>query len=75
MTYFLIKFISIYQALISPVLDNLFGAGQICRYEKTCSLYAKEVIQKYGILRGIKKSFKRIVSCNPFFESRKNISI
>ncbi len=42
-----------YQNIISPLLHQLLGQRTMCRYEVTCSAYAKEVISKYGILTGI----------------------
>lgn len=37
-----------------------------CRFYPTCSNYAKEAITKYGFLKGIFLSIKRILRCNPF---------
>lgn len=54
--------IRFYQAAISPML------GQNCRYTPTCSQYAREAIQKYGLLFGGCKATLRILRCNPFFE-------
>jgi len=36
-----------------------------CRFEPTCSQYSVLAIEKYGILRGLWKSFIRVVRCNP----------
>ena len=40
-----------------------FGA---CRYVPSCSEYAEESIEKYGMLKGIVLAVKRIISCHPF---------
>ena len=48
-----------YQYSISP----LFSSS--CRFTPTCSQYAKDAIQKYG-LRGIVLAFKRIWRCHPW---------
>ncbi len=50
-----------YQMVLSPFL----GANK-CRYIPTCSEYAKEALQKHGILKGIWFSMKRILSCAPW---------
>lgn len=34
-----------------------------CRYRPTCSHYAVEAVQKYGIAKGLRLSFRRILSC------------
>ncbi|MDR2757911.1 MAG: membrane protein insertion efficiency factor YidD [Spirochaetaceae bacterium] len=52
--------IRLYQKLISPH----FPAS--CRYVPTCSAYAYEAVQKYGVFRGLFLSFKRILRCHPF---------
>ncbi|MEE3343238.1 MAG: membrane protein insertion efficiency factor YidD [Bacilli bacterium] len=39
---------------------------KMCRYTPTCSEYAIQAINKYGFIKGWKKSLRRIISCNPF---------
>ncbi len=38
-----------------------------CRYYPTCSEYAIQAIEKYGILKGGIKASLRVLRCNPFF--------
>ena len=40
--------------------------GISCRYNPTCSQYSKESILKYGIIKGLYLSFKRILKCHPW---------
>jgi len=54
---FLIK---IYQTLISPLTPAT------CRYQPTCSHYAKEALEVHGIFKGGWLAVKRIFSCHPF---------
>ncbi|OGO67944.1 MAG: membrane protein insertion efficiency factor YidD [Chloroflexi bacterium RIFCSPLOWO2_12_FULL_71_12] len=37
-----------------------------CRYTPTCSEYATEAIERYGLLRGGFISTRRLLSCHPF---------
>jgi putative membrane protein insertion efficiency factor len=37
-----------------------------CRFYPTCSMYAYQVIEAYGFLKGSFLAFKRIIRCNPF---------
>jgi putative membrane protein insertion efficiency factor len=48
-----------YQLAISPML------GKNCRFEPTCSCYAHEAIDRFGVLKGGYLSAKRIAKCNP----------
>jgi putative membrane protein insertion efficiency factor len=37
-----------------------------CRFYPSCSQYAAEAIEKYGVFSGGIKSVKRLLRCNPF---------
>lgn len=37
-----------------------------CRYFPTCSEYAAEAIESYGVFRGTIMALWRILRCNPF---------
>ena len=56
--------INFYKAFLSSTLKFLFGGG--CRYHPTCSEYAHEAIEKFGVVAGTTLTFKRIVRCHPF---------
>jgi len=49
-----------YQQVISP----LFPAT--CKYYPTCSAYAVEAVEEYGVFKGGWLAIKRIVRCNPW---------
>lgn len=57
----LIFIISLYQKIISPLKRR-----SSCIYYPTCSSYAKEAVVKYGALKGIYFSTRRILRCHPF---------
>lgn len=62
---FLIK---IYQKTLSPdhgVFSYKYPNGY-CRFYPNCSEYSYQVIDKYGIIKGIYLSIKRISRCHPF---------
>ena len=49
-----------YQRVISPALPRR------CKYLPTCSAYAVEALQEFGILRGLVLAAWRVLRCNPF---------
>jgi putative membrane protein insertion efficiency factor len=49
-----------YQRFISP------GLPARCKYHPTCSAYAVQAVQRFGILRGSVLAAWRLLRCNPF---------
>lgn len=56
----IIYLIKQYQKYISP------RTIRRCKYYPTCSEYAKQSLDKYGIIKGSFLSIWRIIRCNPF---------
>lgn len=52
--------IKLYRNYLSPL------KLQCCRFYPSCSKYAIEAIEKYGVISGAWKSIKRLVRCHPF---------
>jgi putative membrane protein insertion efficiency factor len=49
-----------YRAAISPAIGN------VCRFEPSCSHYAEEAIERFGLLHGARLTAWRILRCHPF---------
>ncbi len=61
-------FIKFYQKTISPdhgIVRFLFPNGY-CRFYPSCSEYGYQVIKNRGLIRGLPKTFWRILRCNPW---------
>jgi putative membrane protein insertion efficiency factor len=52
--------IRIYQRLLSPAF------GERCKYYPSCSEYAAQAIERFGILRGLVLAGWRLLRCNPW---------
>ena len=55
----LIGLIKFYKIVISPYLTPS------CRYLPSCSEYTIECLRIYGLIKGVSKSARRILSCHP----------
>jgi uncharacterized protein len=52
--------IRVYQRVISPALGNR------CKYYPSCSEYAAQAVERFGILRGLALAGWRLLRCNPW---------
>jgi putative membrane protein insertion efficiency factor len=59
MKEFLVFSIKAYRKYISPF------KRPCCRFYPTCSEYALDALEKYGILKGGFMAIRRILRCNP----------
>ena len=49
-----------YQRFISPAIPRR------CKYHPSCSAYAVQAVESFGILRGVVLAVWRVLRCNPF---------
>lgn len=59
-TWMLIQPIRFYQKFITPYTPPS------CRFQPTCSEYARQAILKHGPIRGVAFAVWRILRCNPW---------
>ena len=64
----IVKFVTLqllraYKWAISPLFPPA------CRFVPTCSEYAMEAVEHYGVLRGAWMTFTRILRCHPLAHS------
>ena len=56
----LLILIGSYQRWLSPIFGNQ------CRFAPTCSHYAREAIERHGVLRGAWLAGARLARCHPW---------
>ena len=56
----MIGLLRIYKRWVSPLLPAA------CRFEPTCSEYAREALEIHGTLRGSGLALRRLLRCHPF---------
>ena len=59
----LISCVRFYQLTFSSL------TGSCCRFQPTCSEYAREALQRYGALKGSWLTFRRLLRCHPWGKS------
>lgn len=52
--------VRVYQLTLRPVI------GASCRFEPSCSAYAREALSCHGAVRGGTLAARRILRCHPF---------
>ena len=49
-----------YKGAVSPLLPSF------CKFHPTCSVYAMEAVEQYGVKKGLWLTIKRVCRCRPF---------
>ena len=57
----LLLLLNIFMLLVRPFL----GPRGVCRFEPTCSQYAKQAITKHGAFKGGWLALVRVLKCHP----------
>lgn len=60
MKFLVLDLLGVYKAIVSPFLPPA------CRFEPTCSEYARQAVEKYGPMKGMWMGVKRLLRCQPF---------
>ena len=64
MKQLLLSLIRFYRQEISPLRPPC------CRFIPTCSEYAREAVEKYGVFRGGWLALRRLARCHPFHRQK-----
>ena len=57
LTVFLLLF---YKSALSPMLPSS------CKFYPSCSVYAKEAVERHGVRHGLRLALRRLLRCRPF---------
>lgn len=49
-----------YKSALSPMLPSF------CKFYPTCSVYAREAVERHGVRRGLALAARRLLNCRPF---------
>lgn len=60
----ILKAIRFYQTSLSPLCPPR------CRFIPTCSEYAAQAVEKYGVWKGGRLALRRFLRCHPFARHR-----
>ena len=60
MSKLIVLLIGAYRYVLSPML----GPG--CRFYPSCSHYAQEAVARYGAIKGLWLTARRLLRCNPW---------
>ncbi|MEW6749964.1 MAG: membrane protein insertion efficiency factor YidD [Candidatus Latescibacterota bacterium] len=55
-----------YQALLSPLKGVLLGQAHTCRFDPTCSTYARQCFRVHPVPRAACLALRRLLRCHPF---------
>lgn len=56
----LLALIGFYKGAISPAIPSA------CKFYPTCSAYAAEAVEKFGVRKGLWMAARRVFRCRPF---------
>jgi putative membrane protein insertion efficiency factor len=59
MKFLVLDLLGVYKTFVSP----MFPAA--CRFEPSCSEYARQAVERYGAVKGTWMGIKRILRCQP----------
>ncbi|MGD1157113.1 MAG: membrane protein insertion efficiency factor YidD [Terriglobia bacterium] len=60
MKFLVLGLIRFYQTCFSPALPSA------CRFYPSCSAYAYEAVEKWGVWRGVRLALGRLLRCRPW---------
>ncbi len=60
MKHVVLALLRAYQYLLRPLL------GANCRFYPSCSDYAREAVERHGVLKGLWLALRRIGRCHPY---------
>ena len=55
-----VRLLRLYRYLLSPMI------GPVCRFYPSCSEYAEQAVDRYGLMRGVWLAGRRLSRCHPW---------
>jgi putative component of membrane protein insertase Oxa1/YidC/SpoIIIJ protein YidD len=61
---FLIRVFQFFKPLLHSIQISAWGYSSVCKYKISCSEYTILQIKKHGTITGLKKGFRRVLTCH-----------
>lgn len=58
--------VRVYQLVLSPLKQILFGTACGCRFQPSCSCYTRDALLRHGFFYGFWLGLRRILRCHPW---------
>lgn len=62
MRFLVLALLDAYKRWLSPLLPSA------CRFEPTCSVYMRNAVERYGVLKGVALGLSRLAKCHPLHQ-------
>jgi hypothetical protein len=62
MRFLVLTLLDAYKRWLSPLLPSA------CRFEPTCSVYMRNAVERYGVLKGVALGLARLAKCHPLHQ-------
>lgn len=66
MKHLILFLLTLYRAILSPVMHQGLGIADGCRFSPTCSAYTQAMIKEHGLVAGLRLGLKQLAACHPF---------
>ncbi len=71
-TFLITMLFYFYKLIVGPFMKAVSGQNFGCRFQPSCSEYAKQVLSDFGLFEGSVMTVKRLSRCHPWHKEDKS---